>query len=438
MKDKHKTKEQLIKELVELRRRINESEKLEAEHRQTEEALRESEEKLDSMLWSIGDHMSMMDKDLNIIWANRTAKKIFGNDIIGKKCYKVYHRRKEPCEPYPCITLKAFKDGNVHEHDTQVIGQDGETIDFHCTANVSLKDNEGKPTAVIEISRDITKLKQAEEALKQSQEKFKDFLDNLADVAYGADDKGNITYANRMAEVITGLQLEEIVGKPFLPLFSGESQKLAIDVYQRTLMGESPIFELTFNNGKICQFKNEPLKDKDGKILGIFGIARDITESKKAEKALKEKEKKLQLQTQHLEEVNTALKVLLEHQEEEKRKLEESILMNVRRLVMPYIEELDKNGLEGENKTYLNIITSNIENLVSPFANRLSSKYLNLTPTEIKIADLVKQGQTSKEIASMLNVSHNSVMFHRKNIRKKLGLANKKVNLRSYLCSFSK
>lgn len=138
-----------------------------------EEKLRESEEKLSVMLQSISDHMSMIDKDLNIIWANETARKIFGNDIIGKKCYEVYHSRKEPCEPYPCLTLKAFQDGKVHEHDTQVTDKNGNIIYFHCTANVALKDNEGKPATVIEISRDITEHKRADEALRKSEEELK-------------------------------------------------------------------------------------------------------------------------------------------------------------------------------------------------------------------------------------------------------------------------
>jgi len=113
------------------------------------------------MLNSIGDHVSMLDEELNITWANETAKKIFGNDIIGKKCYEAYHRRTQPCEP--CLTLKTFRDGGIHEHDTRVIDKDGEEIYFHCIANVALKDKDGKPATAIEISRDITERKQAEE-----------------------------------------------------------------------------------------------------------------------------------------------------------------------------------------------------------------------------------------------------------------------------------
>jgi len=137
------------------------------ERKRVEEKLRESEEKVTAMLQSIGDHMSMMDKDLNILWANKTARRIFGNDIIGKKCYEVYHGRKEPCEPHPCLTLKTFQDGKIHEHDTQVISKDGEIIYFHCTANVALRDKQEEPKAVIEISRDITERKRAEEVLQE-------------------------------------------------------------------------------------------------------------------------------------------------------------------------------------------------------------------------------------------------------------------------------
>jgi len=133
MKEKEKNKGQLITKLKELKNK----------NKQMKDVLQENEKKLNAMLHSIADHMSMMDKDLNILWANETAKKIFGKDIIGKKCYEVYHQRKKPCEPYPCLTLKAFQDGKVYQHDTPVINKDGKIIYFHCTASVALKDEDG-------------------------------------------------------------------------------------------------------------------------------------------------------------------------------------------------------------------------------------------------------------------------------------------------------
>ncbi len=155
---------------------------------------------LTAMLKSIGDHISIMDVDLNIIWANDVAKKIFGKDIIGKKCYKAYHNRSTPCEPSLCITKQAFEDGRIHEHDTEVIDKNGDTIHFHCTANVALRDADGKPSRVIEVSRDITELKKAEaekdrliDQLREAAEKIKT-LNRLLPICAACkkirDDKG--------------------------------------------------------------------------------------------------------------------------------------------------------------------------------------------------------------------------------------------------------
>jgi PAS domain S-box-containing protein len=134
------------------------------DRKRIEAALRESEGKLHAMLQSITDPMSMMDEDLNIIWVNETAKQYFGKDIVGRKCYEAFHQRRTPCEPYPCLAFKAFRDGKMHKHETAVIDAHGQTRLFECTTNVALRDKGGKPVAVLEISRDITDRKQAEEA----------------------------------------------------------------------------------------------------------------------------------------------------------------------------------------------------------------------------------------------------------------------------------
>jgi DNA-binding CsgD family transcriptional regulator len=112
------------------------------------------------------------------------------------------------------------------------------------------------------------------------------------------------------------------------------------------------------------------------------------------------------------------------------------MLADIKKLVYPYIEKLELISLNQDAQTFVNIIKSNINDLISPLASKLSSKYFALTPSEIQIADLIKHGKTSKEIASILNVSPKAISFHRGNIRKKLGLLNKKINLRTYLQSF--
>ena len=150
-----------------------------------------------------------------------------------------------------------------------------------------------------------------------------------------------------------------------------------------------------------------------------------ITEQKRAEEALYERKETLKAQAHDLEEMNTALKVLLKQKEEDKAELERKVLSNVKE-VMPYVESLRKSRLGATQMAYVNILKSNLTEIVSPFLQTLSLKYLRLTPREIQIADLIRLGKTTKEIAGLLNVSPRAVEFHRGNMRRKLGLKNKK------------
>jgi len=161
----------------------------------------------------------------------------------------------------------------------------------------------------------------------------------------------------------------------------------------------------------------------------------DITPLKQAEESLIERELDLELQTQNLEEANTALKVLLKRREEDRQKLEERVLINIRELVSAYIIKLKDTKLAPDQKQYVEIIESHLNDIISPFLHSLYSRYPNLTPKEIQVANLVKEGKTTKEIAQIMIISTSVIDFHRKNIRVKLGLKNKKSNLQTYLLS---
>lgn len=164
-------------------------------------------------------------------------------------------------------------------------------------------------------------------------------------------------------------------------------------------------------------------------------LENEIAEHEKAEEALRKREAELRLNSRHLEEVNTALRVLLRQRDEHKVEIEEKVLSNLRELVIPYIETLQESDLDAKQMSCVNMLESNLKDLISPFSQKLSSEYLGLTPKEIQVANLVREGKTTKEIAELLNVSTNAIVFHRYHIRKKLGLKNQKINLRSYLSS---
>jgi PAS domain S-box-containing protein len=153
------------------------------EQKRAEAALQESEGKLNAILHAISDYISMIDNNFNILWVNEVTKKTFGgDDIVGKKCYEVYHNRNIPCDPHTCPVSKTFNFEDVHEHDTQVIDRDGRTIYFHCTSNVALRDNWGKPVAVLEVSRDITKQKLAENELRAAKEQLQTLSKRLLEI----------------------------------------------------------------------------------------------------------------------------------------------------------------------------------------------------------------------------------------------------------------
>ncbi|MCG6894039.1 MAG: LuxR C-terminal-related transcriptional regulator [Desulfobacteraceae bacterium] len=163
----------------------------------------------------------------------------------------------------------------------------------------------------------------------------------------------------------------------------------------------------------------------------------DITALKLTEESLRQHEAELEQQTQSLEEANIALKVLLKQRESDKHELEQKVLSNVRQLVLPYVEKLKTSRLKPRDRTLLEIIESHLDDVISPFLQRMSTAKSILTPQEIQVAALVKEGRTSQEIADILNVSVTTINFHRKNLRQKFGLRNTSTNLRSHLMSMT-
>lgn len=163
----------------------------------------------------------------------------------------------------------------------------------------------------------------------------------------------------------------------------------------------------------------------------------NITPLKLAEETIREREAELHLKNMNLEEVNTALKVLLKRREDDRAELEERFVVNIQQLVTSYIEKIKSTPLNDRQKTYLEIIESHLNDIVSPLLQKIAAMHLHLTPQEIQVASLVKAGRTTKEIADILSVSANAIDFHRKNIRNKFGLNHKKTNLRTFLLSMA-
>lgn len=161
----------------------------------------------------------------------------------------------------------------------------------------------------------------------------------------------------------------------------------------------------------------------------------NITKIMEIQEALEKKEIELRSERERLEETNIALRVLLRQRDEDKKRIEETIYVNVDRLVLPYVEQLLQGRLSEKQQTLTEVIDTNLRDIVSPFLRSLTTVHTMLTPQEIEVANLVRSGRSSKEIAEVLGISVSGVDFHRKKLRQKLGLTNSAKNLRSYLLS---
>lgn len=154
-----------------------------------------------------------------------------------------------------------------------------------------------------------------------------------------------------------------------------------------------------------------------------------------AHQKVKKSEAELQEQKHKLEESTIALRVLLRHQEQDKEQMEQNVLANVRELVLPYLAKLSAGNLDPRQRTYVELVHERLQDIISPFLRRFTALHTLLSPREIEVATLVKEGRSSQEIAEALSISVSAVDFHRKKLRGKLGLTGSGKNLRSYLLS---
>jgi PAS domain S-box-containing protein len=269
---------------------------------------------------------------------------------------------------------------------------------------------------------------------------FQDLFDQSLDGIFIHDFEGNLLQANPAALAFLGYEKEDVKTVNFVSILDREDRIKALNAiaaivktgYQHTLTE----YKLKHKNGTDVYIETKgSIIYRDRKPGVILGIGRDITERKKTEALLRQREQELKDRTLHCEEMNTALGVLIRQREKDKADIEEKIMTNMGNLIDPYIAKLKDTALNDFQKTCLDLIESGLKEIVSPFLQTLKSRYAKLTPTEIRIANMIREGKNSKEIGRIMDTSERTVEFHRYNIRMKLDVLNKKVNLRTYLLS---
>lgn len=287
---------------------------------------------------------------------------------------------------------------------------------------------------------------QAQNALQESEEHFKSLMLNaeyFSIYRLVASNKNQ----NNLDVVFVSPSIKDIMGIANPEDFNEWFSNIHEDDRERIIKRNLEAFK-TFRFDEVMRI-NHPLKKEirwihaiskgiasdNGDKLYVNGMITDITKNKLTERAIVSKEKQLLAKTKKLEEINTALNVLLEKRDKDKQDLQKQVVSNIKKLILPYVEKLKASKLNESQQTFLEVINSGIREIISPFSLKLSSEHLGLTPAEIEVADLIKRGKSSKEIAKIRNLSPKTVAHQRESIRKKLGLNNKKVNLQSHLNS---
>jgi PAS domain S-box-containing protein len=356
------------------------------------------------------------------------------DELVGRPFPDLHVLAPEYLEAALMDIVRVFSGESVYSSIYQFITKKGGRV-FGEVSGVPLV-RDGEVTAVISVARDITGRLEMEKSLRESEWRFRTVFDSAQDCIFIKDATLRYIFVNPFMTRLFGLSALEILGKYDADLFGVQTGSRLRETDRRVIAGgivkeENELMiggeALTFHVIKV------PMLDGSGNVNGLCGIARNITERKKFEQELHAKEKQLELQAGNLKEINTALKVLLDHRDQERKKVKEDIVSHAETLLYPYLDRLRDAGLGGQFGVYLDIIRANLDELISPCIEGPPAGYRGLTPMEITIADLVKQGKTTKEISGLLNVSSHAVSFHRANIRRKLKLLHTKANLRSHL-----
>jgi DNA-binding CsgD family transcriptional regulator/transcriptional regulator with XRE-family HTH domain len=174
------------------------------------------------------------------------------------------------------------------------------------------------------------------------------------------------------------------------------------------------------------------LKEEYALIRAVAERVGSVLMHMKAEANLRAAHKAIQREHKALQEANTALRAVLSRLEEDKQEIKASILANIQKIIMPIVFELELE-VTGPQRSYVTLLRQSLQDITSPFLMQISRNHMRLTPVEIAISTMIRNGLSNKEIAQLRSISPATVQRHRENIRRKLGLKNRKINLATYL-----
>ncbi len=388
----------------------------------------------------------VIDDNYHVVYGNAALEKIFGYDLdeINGSDFRKYiaPEGKEQVEgeyfPHVSKVNALQKDGTV------------KFVEISVTSPVEFVNNSLTVVQVFDITD------------QKSEERYRTVLEEIEEGYCEADLSGKVIFINQAGLDAVGYSKDEILSMDYMDIYSIEDQvrifQAGLQVYDTGEPCKDLVVEVIKKDGSFRQHEMSIIliRDKNDKPCGFRGISRDVTARKQQELELEEAyskldervmertaelaktNKALESKSKGLGDANTALRVLLEKKDESRIAMEERMVFNVMEAINPMLEKLKGGRLPEREQVYVELIEEQLNKITSPFSQSLSMQFRKLTPTEIQIANLIKHGKKTKEIAKLTCLAQSTIESHRKNIRKKFKIDNQKVNLRTYLLSLDK
>ncbi len=427
----------------------------------------------ESLLERISDAVLELDAEGRITSVNRACAGMLGYapaEMAGKHFAELRHDFAGQSRPSPEIVasfgLYFLDKAELEELPMIMRHSSGRAVQVHLRSVMDRSEDGGFAGALCVLlpgdsARDRTPAPENRETLTrrlwETEENYRGILENSGDAVIIADFNGRVVTVNPALLQLLGYETADgVTGRLVVELgprggsftcTTGETIEIDVRMQDEQLRVANQLFErgrasaeLYLNRADGIAIPVEAtmslLRDPSGVRRGSIIICRDCTARRLIERELRtardELEQKVVERTRSLEEVNTALRVLLKAREEDREELEKKIISVIQRFVTPYLDKLRSTHLSPQQKAFLEIVETNLANALAPYLNRFAALCMQLTPAELQIAQLVKEGKSTKDIAAILSISSQTVETYRKRIRGKLGLQNSKTNLRSY------